>query len=323
MSFTTITQQSTGAAGSIFGTGVAASGTATDQIIISGAPVTSTTTFAGGAVSTVTSMSFTTMTVQEILVSSTDAGGSVVVSASLSTLGVSGTSPGSSSPSGGASTGSKISGGLATGAKVGIAVGVVVLFLLVLFLVWRLAIRRRKRRGRVEGGNGIRPPRPNAHEFLTDSNRHEMGTKYNVPEMDEQNQGKGLQAKVEADAGAAYTEPKRKNIEVHELAPGHERVVDPGLREEFPPAHELESSAPLQHEDLPLPAGNEDIAIPQQRKASSNNIEEEERRLNMLRDRIDRIREEKERLERIQELKDLEEKTKREILDAQQRQTKG
>jgi hypothetical protein len=44
--------------------------------------------------------------------------------------------------------------------------------------------------------------------------------------------------------------------------------------------------------------------------------EERERKVDLLADRISRIREEKERLERIQELKDLEEQTKRELLAA-------
>jgi hypothetical protein len=44
--------------------------------------------------------------------------------------------------------------------------------------------------------------------------------------------------------------------------------------------------------------------------------EERERKVELLTNRISRIREEKERLEKIQELKDLEEQTKREILAA-------
>jgi hypothetical protein len=43
---------------------------------------------------------------------------------------------------------------------------------------------------------------------------------------------------------------------------------------------------------------------------------ERERKVELLKDRIERIREEKESLERIEDLKGLEEQTKREVLEA-------
>jgi hypothetical protein len=49
--------------------------------------------------------------------------------------------------------------------------------------------------------------------------------------------------------------------------------------------------------------------------------EEEEAKLTLLRDRMERIREDKERLEQIQRLKDLERETQREILESQRRTT--
>jgi hypothetical protein len=56
-----------------------------------------------------------------------------------------------------------------------------------------------------------------------------------------------------------------------------------------------------------------------QAEPTPKNTEEEDKRLQILQERIERIREEKERLERLQHLKDLEEQTKQEIMEAHRR----
>jgi hypothetical protein len=84
----------------------------------------------------------------------------------------------------------------------------------------------------------------------------------------------------------------------------------------LPSPHELESSnsptrlASSSH----VPALEEQATSSKDEPRPSN--EERERKVELLTNRVSRIREEKERLERIQELKDLEEQTQREILAA-------
>jgi hypothetical protein len=147
-----------------------------------------------------------------------------------------------------------------------------------------------------------------------------MSTKHNIPEMDEQNQGKGAIPQP-----PAIVKPVREVVDIHELSPEANELSTSSLGEAFVPTQELESeihsSSRLQTkvsgQSPPTVARDETIEIQQEAPPVEEEDGGKERKLKILRDRIDRIRIEKERLERIQELKDLEEQTKREILDAQ------
>ncbi|CZR50587.1 uncharacterized protein PAC_00461 [Phialocephala subalpina] len=170
--------------------------------------------------------------------------------------------------------------GLSPGTKAGIAVGAVLLLLLMLFVAWRIIVRRKRRRREEGDENG-------------------MSTKQNFPEMDEQNQGKGAIPQP-----PAIVKPVREVVDIHGLSPEANELSTSSPGQAFVPTQELETR-------------DQTIEIQQEAPPVKEEDGGKERKLKILRDRIDRIRIEKERLERIQELKDLEEQTKREILDAQ------
>ena len=174
---------------------------------------------------------------------------------------------------------------------------------------------------------------PNTHELITNANSHELFTKHNVPELEEQNNQvlKGKQKLVEdvpistegASTGEVF-ESRGKSADVRELDP-KSRIISLDTGDNLFAPHELETSkmqavpepipiaGPLQVPSLPDAATQDDGAA-----APVNG--DRERKVELLTNRMSKIREEKERLERIQELKDLEEQTKREILDAQRGQ---
>jgi hypothetical protein len=137
--------------------------------------------------------------------------------------------------------------------------------------------------------------RPDAHEMSTKHNTHEMLTKHNVPEMEVDNstarRGLANELDVESDFGPLELDglmalAKGKEGFSSRLAPG---VV----------TGESSSGEML----------NERMA---KKKGMS---EDEEARLQLLKDRIEKIRVEKERLRRIQELEDMEEMTARQIAE--------
>ncbi|KUJ18107.1 uncharacterized protein LY89DRAFT_732799 [Mollisia scopiformis] len=81
----------------------------------------------------------------------------------------------------------KVSPGLASGAKAHIAVGVIAFVFLLIVVFVSLALRKRKRRQKRAGGRS------------QDPDTHEMATRHNVPEMDEQNKGRGLHTMIVPD----------------------------------------------------------------------------------------------------------------------------
>ncbi|CZR69189.1 uncharacterized protein PAC_19089 [Phialocephala subalpina] len=290
--------------------------------IIQSSTVTATSTTIATSVKPITTLVFT----------STDSGGTTVTVTDTSTAGADfssssrGTAISTSSatvtslfiPSASSTATdnqSSSNSALSPGAKAGIAIGVIVLFLLGLFALWRITLTRRKRQAPPEEGN--RSPPPNTHE-LTNANRHELITKHNVPEMDEQNQGKGVSILKKS----IITNAEREHVIVHELAPEQGRnIVSFGDEEDtserlFASAQELESLDPRVSPSLGGEVPQPSVPIERGDISTAEN-EDEEQKLKILKDRIDRIRDEKERLERIQELKDLEEQTKREILEVQ------
>jgi hypothetical protein len=117
----------------------------------------------------------------------------------------------------------------------------------------------------------------------------------------------------------------REDLAVHELDP-ESHITALGAEDYFPSTNELETSdlrqepislSPERSSDVPgLHERGLDIIATSRKDEPPLINEERERKVELLKDRIDRIREEKERLERIQHLKDLEEQTKREILEA-------
>jgi hypothetical protein len=189
-----------------------------------------------------------------------------------------------------------------------------------------------------------------------------MSTKHNIPEMNEQGGGiltptvgAGVvaQQKPEFNSTHGATSPTSNEMlpspqeldnqglpsnVVHELDLSS-RITSFSSNEMFPSSHELGDSAAqpqplavqptspstIRRKDVPKTA--ESIARLSQteivglKEAASN--EKEEQELQILKDRIERIRAEKERLTRIQELEALEEETKRAILDKQMRAAGG
>jgi hypothetical protein len=162
---------------------------------------------------------------------------------------------------------------------------------------------------------------PNTHELLTNANSHELFTKHNIPEMDEQSRdvlkSKEKLALVVASIGVENGGAMSRDdlAGVHELDPeSHMTSLD--TENYLPSPHELEiSNSPTRlASSSHVPALQEQATSSKDEPRPSN--EERERKVELLTNRVSRIREEKERLERIQELKDLEEQTKREILAA-------
>ncbi|CZR50987.1 uncharacterized protein PAC_00862 [Phialocephala subalpina] len=209
--------------------------------------------------------------------------------------------------------------GLSAGANAGIAIGVIVLFFLALLAFWRLRLMRRRTNESKEEFN-LSPPKPNTYEFLTSASTHEMITKHNIPEMDVDEEQRGV---------LVYKSPEADRVAVHELHQGDERTITPFAPIDSRDEHEFQLDQELETSIAQSPAPGQPPSPANPFTADNENTleaeppiidEEEERKLNILRDRIDRIREEKERLERIQHLKDLEGQTKREILDAQRKQ---
>ncbi|KAH8774803.1 hypothetical protein BGZ57DRAFT_982173 [Hyaloscypha finlandica] len=88
-----------------------------------------------------------------------------------------------SAPSGSTALGAH-PGGLSSGAKAGISVAVILVLLVLLVLDFFLR-RRKQRNARMFKATQKAVP-PNTHELLPNANSHELFTKHNIPEMDEQ-----------------------------------------------------------------------------------------------------------------------------------------
>jgi hypothetical protein len=226
----------------------------------------------------------------------------------------------------GNTTGSTGSSGISTGAKAGIAVSIVALFILIVLIAFSYFRRRGKIINRT---SGEKPLKRDTHELITTANIHEMSTKHNVPEMDEQNSVKPNLAVV-----AIESRGQRGNL--HELDPAS-HITSLTSHEQLPSPQEFENSAAQSLPGLTTSAGKRVSETTDSRSTASVPVveaelaglekavinEKEEQRLQILKDRIERIRAEKERLTRIQELEALEEETKREILDTQRRVDEG
>jgi hypothetical protein len=220
-------------------------------------------------------------------------------------------------------------GRLSTSAKAGIAVAIVIFSAVLLLIILFLFRRRMQRKSRTPEATEKAVP-PNTHELLTNANSHELFTKYNVPEMDEQDSGvlkpKAKLVSVVADVWPDNEDPvPREDLTgVHEFDP-ESHIKTLGGDDYLPSVQELEISDPRSGHRSVRPAEPSGIRALQGRtdtRATSSTdepplvSEERERKVELLKDRINRIREEREWLERIQELKDLEEQTKRDIIEA-------
>jgi hypothetical protein len=275
--------------------------------------------------STLTSPNLLYATAMIVLWELSDLAAQTQISSSATPTGISSPTTQSSSASTsspGNTTGSTSSSRISTGAKAGIAVGIVALFILIVLITFFYFRRRGKI---INGTSGEKPLKPNAHELITTANTHEMSTKHNVPEMDEQNSGK-------PNLTVAATESRGQQETLHELDPAS-HITSLTSHEQLPSPQEFENSAAKSLAGLTTSAGKRVSETTDSRSTASVPVveaelaglekavinEKEEQRLQILKDRIERIRAEKERLTRIQELEALEEETKREILDAQRR----
>ena len=215
--------------------------------------------------------------------------------------------------------------GLSTIAKAVISIVIVLVFLALLIVIF---VFSRRRRQRIHDHSEKLVP-PNTHELITNASSHELFTKHNVHELEEQNNAmlEEKQKVVQHVRIVAKTGPaegvfgsRGKSAVVHDLdAKSRSTALDTVEYLHFP--HELETSETLALPQLVPLAGPPQVLPHQEAVYQVKDVpppvnDERERKVELLTNRMDRIREEKERLERIQELKDLEEQTKREILDA-------
>jgi hypothetical protein len=206
--------------------------------------------------------------------------------------------------------------GLSGSAKIGISIGIVV-FSIIIILFGFYCFRRRVK---ISGGKlGEKPLRPNTHELTTTANTHELSTKHNMPEMDEQNSGRLRPVVVAVE--------RRGQLSSNELHPAS-HITLLGSNEIPPSPQELENSAgtsmsarqPLSTVSKTRPITTASGSETEPPRLEDGAIDEkEEQKLQILRDRMERIRAEKERLKKIQELEELEEQTKKEILNVQKR----
>jgi hypothetical protein len=70
---------------------------------------------------------------------------------------------------------------------------------------------------------------------------------------------------------------------------------------------------------IPSSKAPANASVEEQGVAATTSNEEEEQKLKVLRERIERVRAEKARLKRVQELEDIQAQTKREIMEVQRR----
>ena len=223
----------------------------------------------------------------------------------------------------GSGGGPSVSSGLSSGAKAGISIAIVVFFVALLLTIF-FYFRRRGKRAEAEVAEfQEKPLKPNTHELTTTANTHELLTKHNLPEMNEQESGKLAFVPL----GFAARESQ-----VHELDP-NSRITSLSSDDVFPSPQELAtpqlSRKPVSrivHNTESNAASSANFPAAEADKAGIERAaenENEEQKLKLLKDRIERIREEKLRLSRIQELESLEDQTKREILESQNRASGG
>jgi hypothetical protein len=213
-------------------------------------------------------------------------------------------------------TGATSSSGLPGGAKTGIPIGIVV-FSIIIILFGFYWFRRRVK---ITGGQlGEKLLRPNTHELITTANTHELSTKHNMPEMDGRNSGRLKPAVVAVE--------RRRQLSSNELDPTS-HITSLSSNEIPLSPQELENSAgmsmsarqPASVVSKPRSITTVPVAETELSRLEEAAIDEkEEQKLQILRDRMERIRGEKERLKKIQELEVLEEQTKKEILNMQKR----
>jgi len=201
------------------------------------------------------------------------------------------TKPSTSSPtSSGTQTHTSTPSSLSSGAKAGIAITVVIVTIAAFIGVFFFFRRRGKRQAALREGE--RPLPPNTHELLTKDNAHELLTKHNVPLLDSKKVPRGSPNEL----------PNESALQTAEL------YGSLGNSDGAFSSSTGVSSIGASHDD-----------IPNKRRVTRPAIsEEEEERVGLLKDRIEKIREEKERLKRIQELEDMEEMTTRQIAESAQ-----
>jgi hypothetical protein len=221
-----------------------------------------------------------------------------------STAGPTPTSPNDASPAS--------SSGLFTGAKAGIAIGIVVFFIAIVLIFFYF--RKRGKAARV-----LSEENANRHELVTDANRHEMITKHNIPEMSEQNSGK-LTPRVST--GPAYElDPTSRitSLNSDDMLPSPQELHSSTIQAQ----HLLSPPATTAHyvseTTIPSSKAPANASVEEQGVAATTSNEEEEQKLKVLRERIERVRAEKARLKRVQELEDIQAQTKREIMEVQRR----
>jgi hypothetical protein len=192
----------------------------------------------------------------------------------------------------------------------------VAIFILIVFIAFFYFRQRGKI---INQASGEKPLKPDTHELITTANTHKMSTKHNVPEMDEQNSG-------EPNPAVAAIESRGQRETLHKPDPAS-HITSLTSHEQLPSPQELENSAAQSLVGVSTSAGKRVSETTDPRSTASvpvvetelAGLEKEQERLQILKDRIERIRAEKERLTRIQELEALEEETKRDILDTQRR----
>jgi len=289
----------------------------------------STTSAAVNPTSTLTALNLLYATAMVVMWELSDLAAQTQISTSATPTGISSPTTQSSSASTsslGNTTGSTSSSGTSTGVKAGIAVGIVALFILIVLIAFFYFRRRGKI---INRASGEKPLKPDTYELITTANTHEMSTKHNVPEMDEQNSGK-------PNLAVAAIESRGQRGNLHKLDPAS-HITSLTSHEQLPSPQELENSASQSLAGQSTSAGKRVSETTDPKSTASVlvveaelaglekavNNEKEEQKLQILKDRIERIRAEKERLTRIQELEALEEETKREILDTQRRVDEG
>jgi hypothetical protein len=137
-----------------------------------------------------------------------------------------------STSSPGNTTGPASSSRISAGAKAGIAVGIVAIFILIVFIAFFYFRQRGKI---INQASGEKPLKPDTHELITTANTHEMSTKHNVPEMDEQNSG-------EPNPAVAAIESRGQRENLHKLDPAS-HITSLTSHEQLPSPQELENSA--------------------------------------------------------------------------------
>lgn len=248
----------------------------------------------------------------------------------------------------GVSSTNTTSEGLTSGAKAGIGVGVAIGALVAILVVLFYVGQRKKRQRELETTRTTATNQ--GHELITVANTHEMGGEMGsnflvvnikpergIEEPQAQEGPAAIELGEKSDPPVKmhvpsndYTTDVRSELEVSHARELDSRTVQKQIAElHSQPSESRSPSTILRHTQLPTANTSQDPeqidheqAPPSTASPSPSPSSEAENRLDVLRQRIERVREDKERLERIQQLKDLEAELQREIL-AEQRKTTG